>query len=101
MESWRDERWIQVLALEDTFKEWVVDRRFRNPESGGDVLFKSLPFDEQAKVRKNFRQKKVEKVQPTSKKTLLETSHGVGKKPSVKEVKDHLLVQLLETLIEP
>ena len=41
----------------DTFEEAIKGRKFRNPETGNDVVFGSLPAKEQAKLREEWASK--------------------------------------------
>ena len=39
------------------FKKWTESRRFKHPDTGNDVLFKSLPKEEQDRIRERWRQR--------------------------------------------
>jgi hypothetical protein len=43
--------WMRRRIAAGSFSQWVEGRRFKNPTTGNDVLFKSLPKPEQAKIR--------------------------------------------------
>lgn len=47
---------------ERSFKSYIIGRKFPNPETGEKVKFDSLPVREQAKIRKQFRKIKKDKI---------------------------------------
>ncbi len=49
-----------------TFEGWVEGRKFKNPETGRDVQFKSLPSEEQTKIRSKWKAKADKKKGPAS-----------------------------------
>ena len=55
-------------AAEDqkTFDEAIKGRKFKNPETGNQVNFGSLPAEEQKKLRAEFAKKQKEKGAATS-----------------------------------
>jgi uncharacterized protein YjbI with pentapeptide repeats len=48
------------IAEEITFEKAIEGKKFKNPQTGNDVVFSSLPADEQKKVRAEFDKKKKE-----------------------------------------
>ena len=55
-------------AAEESFEEAVKDKKFKNPETGNEVVFDSLPAEEQKKIREEWSKKKEDpkKEEPTN-----------------------------------
>jgi len=48
--------WLRrIAAYSSEFLEWVGTRKFRNPETGRDVKFTSLPTEEQSRIHAQWR----------------------------------------------
>jgi hypothetical protein len=52
---------MKTASYSDEFLKAIGDRKFRNPETGNDVVFNSLPHGEQQKVFKQWSAQKSEK----------------------------------------
>lgn len=57
------EAWLRKLARDTRFEHAVRNRRFRHPETGNQVLFVSLPPEEQARIRAMFDRQTVQEGQ--------------------------------------
>lgn len=71
------------LLREASFEDEVEGKKFKNPETGNQVSFDSLPADEQKKIRDKFHEKGegADKKEPhplneTAKKIIKELGHG-------------------------
>lgn len=60
--------WLRRVAKQLTFEEWVKGRRFKNPQTGNMILFKSLKQPEQEKIRAQWgQQERFERTEPRRK----------------------------------
>jgi len=59
--------WLLKIARDVRFEQAIRNRRFRHPQTGNQVLFVSLPEDEQAKIRAQFQQQSAEEAAPEKK----------------------------------
>ena len=62
-------------ATDKSFEDAVKDKKFKNPDTGNQVTFGSLPADEQAKVRKEWSDKneKNDTTEPAGKTQVMST----------------------------
>lgn len=75
----------------ESFEEAVRGKKFKNPETGNDVSFGSLPKEEQAKLRAKFDKKKPSKSPEevdSSYKNFLSSGPGVGYSLNKKQESD-------------
>jgi len=58
--SVRDEylSFLGMARMARSFEDWVDGKRFRNPYTGNEVLFHSLPVRDQTRIREQFAQEK-------------------------------------------
>jgi len=84
----------------ETFEEAIEGKTFRNPGSGNQVQFKSLPPEEQAKLRDAWknRDKKEDKAPPATKK-VEEKPEGKGPEPEKKEAPKQSLKERLTSFL--
>jgi hypothetical protein len=61
---------LRSAEYSEEFLKTVADRKFRNPETGNDVVFDSLPHEEQQKVFKQWSTKGGDKPKTTKKPTF-------------------------------